>query len=66
MAVPECSLCGQALAVALAQTRLKAFDFVVVNALLGIFHRFLVFRHRFSLGHAPHALTLLLKFFGNN
>ena len=58
----ECSLSGQAFAVALAQTRFKAFNFVIVNAFLGIFHRFLVFRHRFSLGHAPHALILLLKF----
>jgi hypothetical protein len=62
MAVPECSLCGQSFAVALAQTRFKVFDFIVVNAFLGIFHILFVLRHRFSLGHAPHALILLLKF----
>ncbi len=43
------------------QTRLKAFNFIIVNELLGILHRFLVFRHRSSLGHAPHVLILLFK-----
>ena len=57
-----CPLSGQAFAVALAQTWFKALNFVVINALLGILHRFLVFRHRSSLGHAPHALIFSLKF----
>ena len=56
----ECSL-DDLSSSALVQTRFKTFDFIIVNALLGIFHRLLVFRHRFSLGHAPHALILLFK-----
>ena len=56
-----CPLSGQAFAVALAQTRFKALDFIVINALLGFFHILFVLRHRFSLGHAPHALILLFK-----
>ena len=56
-----CPLSGQAFAVTLAQTRFKVFDFIVVNAFLGIFHILFVLRHRFSLGHAPHALILLFK-----
>ena len=35
MAVPECSLSGQAFAVALVQARFKSFDFVVLAG--GIF-----------------------------